>query len=205
MPTSGVEMPDDSVAKLDVQFGGLEFGTGSTFNSVVQHGVPKGAGDMMYSSSVQQQKMDTYSVAGSGEADIQSKNIASAQASESFQGQRSTQQNVSSSLVGANDQLNSKNVQMSPSNADAHVLSSSIASQQPKNVGNSGAKPSIQQQSYTNSSNNSGSAFVSYPGKGAPGFPAPGFPPVSQSVGKPFELLELERLECQCFSKCLRY
>ena len=81
------------------------------------------------------------------------------------------------------DSMNSKTVPISPIIDTTHPGSlSSVQSQNPK-ANNVTQSPQSQQQqpSYGGSgTNNTGSAFVTYNTKPAPGFPAPGFPPVSQ-------------------------
>ncbi len=171
-------MPDESVAKLDVQFGGLDFGsTGSAFNSVVQHGTTKhGAGDMLYGST-SQPKMDSYTTAV--EKEVAQNNSVPPPSASPFQNQRNSQQVTGSMIV---DSLNSKAVPISPNIDNTHPGSlSSVQSQNSKANNVAQSAQSQQQPSYGSAASNStGSAFVTYNTKPAPGFPAPGFPPVTQ-------------------------
>lgn len=173
-------MPDDSVAQLDVQFGGLDFGsTGSGFNSVVQHGGTKGGGDMMYNSGTPQSNLvDNYTAAVEAEMVQTKSSIHPPKSASPFQAhQRGTVTGNAGSLMS--DSI-PKSVPMSPPHMDNNqqlASLSSVPSQKPS-VSQS-PQQSQQPSSYMNAATaGHNSAFVTYNTKPAPGFPAPGFPPV---------------------------
>jgi len=181
-------MPDDSVAKLDVQFGGLDFGTtGSAFNSVVQHSSSKvgGGGDNMMYIPSQTTLVDSYGAAGETDM-VQSKSVAQVESGSAFQSQRGNaqvQQSNSGSLIS--DSI-TKSIPIAPTSLDSAQLGlSSVQSQNQAQKAPTSQSPQQSQQpsSYTNAAAGShGSAFVTYNTKPAPGFPAPGFPPgISQT------------------------
>lgn len=170
-------MPDNSVTTLDVQFGGLDFGSDSsvTFNSVV-HGNKASGDGLMYGSA--SSKMDTFSTGPSaGDKDgVQLKSGSSIADPSPFQNQRT------SNVVNQSASLNDTNKASIPSNSSPNLDSHSISSLNQSQPKNQPSGPS----SYgaaVNAGSTTGSAFVSYGNKGAPGFPtAPGFPATAPPV-----------------------
>ncbi|ODN00612.1 Protein lingerer [Orchesella cincta] len=167
IPASAVEMPDNAVTTLDVQFGGLDFGSDSsvTFNSVM-HG--KGE-SLLYGSPAS--KIDTFSAPVDKDT-VQLKG-SSVTDSSPFQNQRTSQ--------GQPPSLNESNKANMPSNSSPNLDSHSMSSLNQSQPKNQSSGPS----SYgaaVNSGSATGSAFVSY-GKGAPGFAAPGFQATAPVVG----------------------
>lgn len=167
-------MPDNAVTTLDVQFGGLDFGSDSsvTFNSVM-HGNKASGDSLLYGSA--SSKMDTFSApSGTDKDGVQLKSGSSVTDSSPFQNQRTSQVNQPASL-------NETNKASIPSNSSPSLDSHSIPSLNQSQPKNQPSGPS----SYgaaVNAGSTTGSAFVSY-GKGAPGFPAPGFPTSAPPVG----------------------
>lgn len=163
IPASAVEMPDDPVTTtLDVQFGGMDLSSESSlsFSSVMQGGKSSGMdGGLMYGAG---SKLDGFATGANSEKDLKSSGVSQS----SFQAPVNAQSQAA--LTEATKSTGATS--MNPGMDSLTSLSQNQAkSQQPgSNYGNSGGS--------------SGSAFVSYAGKPAPGFPAPGFPPVTQAA-----------------------
>lgn len=163
-------MPDDPVTTtLDVQFGGMDLSSDSalSFSSVMQGGKQSAVeNNLIYGS--QTGKLDSFVPVTAGDKDIKPTGHSS---SSPFQAQINSQSQASLPDPGKGASAASN---ITPG---IETLTSLTQNQnKPQQAGPNTYGAAV------NSGTGSGSAFVSYAGKGAPGFPAPGFPPVSQTA-----------------------